>query len=166
MSVCVLGFFDGVHAAHRALLKRAVRAARARGEKSIAVTFSESPESLLAQKEPMLLCTFSEKEQRIRLCGIDELYLLDERHLRMSGEEFAAEILRGTLDAKVVFCGENYRFGRHAACTPRQLRDFGEKYGFKTVVMPLLKRDNESISSTRIRNLIANGETVKAKKLM
>ncbi len=164
-----IGTFDGVHAGHRAVMRRAMELARERGLRSAVVTFDRHPLSVIdPARVPRLLTGNREKERLIAELGPDELVLLpfDERLARMSPQAFCGELLAGTLGARVVVVGENFNFGAGGAGDAAQLAVCGEACGYETVVVPLVTEHGKTISSTRIRRLLGAGRLEEVREIL
>lgn len=160
--VVVLGVFDGVHLAHRRILKETVRVARRIKATSIAMTFWPHP-----QGEDSLYSL----EHRLRLIsqlGIDVCIVIrfNKAFSRIAPEEFIKRILVKKLRAYYIFVGRNFRFGRGARGDFRTLNRLSYLYNFKVKVFNLMKIDHRPVSSTYIRRLITKGNLNKAKKLL
>lgn len=147
-----VGFFDGVHVAHRELLSQA----------AAAFTFRNHPLTVLApDRAPPLILSAADRLARLRGCGLDEVVAVDfTRELAdIAPEEFAASLL--VLAAKFtpvgaprVLCGPNWRFGRGGVGDAALLR----RLGAEVVEVPFVEFRGEAISSTRIREAIERGE--------
>lgn len=148
-----VGFFDGVHLGHQAILKGA----------AAALTFRRHPLSVLApERAPRLLMDLDARLAAIRACGVREVVALDftPELARLSPEEFLAE-------AKIsprteIRCGSNWRFGRGGAGDAEWLRARGQPV---TVVPSVLHR-GETVSSTRIRAALERGEVADANAML
>ncbi len=147
-----VGFFDGVHVAHRELLSQA----------AAAFTFRNHPLTVLApDRAPSLILSAADRLARLRGCGLDEVVAVDfTRELAATApEEFAASLLvlaaKFTLvGAPRVLCGPNWRFGRGGVGDAALLR----RLGAEVVEVPFVEYRGEAISSTRIREAIERGE--------
>lgn len=142
-----VGFFDGVHLGHQAILRRA----------SAALTFRSHPLSVIApDKAPRLLMTFEERIAAIRSCGVENVTVLDfTRELAgMAPEDFVAVHMPAALRDGIVHCGDNWHFGKDGAGDARLL----EKCGIKVDVVPYAEHKGQRISSTRIRRALEAGE--------
>ena len=147
-----VGFFDGVHVAHRELLSQA----------AAAFTFRNHPLTVLdPDRAPSLILSAADRLVRLRGCGLDEVVAVDfTRELADTApEEFAASLL--VLAAKFtaagaprVLCGPNWRFGRGGVGDAALLR----RLGAEVVEVPFVEYRGEAISSTRIREAIERGE--------
>ncbi len=167
--VVALGFFDGVHLGHCALLQKAAEVAETLQIRAAAITFDPHPSVLLTGKAEQLLTTQDERLDLMRrLCGVNELLLLpfDEAMRTMPWERFVEDILIDRLQAVHVVCGENFRFGAHGTGTAQLLSERCTELGIGCSVIAPVEQDGEVISSTRIRTLLQSGEIQKANALL
>jgi riboflavin kinase/FMN adenylyltransferase len=143
-----IGVFDGVHKGHQAVIDEA----------DTVLTFDPHPLSVInPDAAPKLIMPFDVKRDVIDGLGVDELVVIpfDKEFMKIPAEEFISRILVEKLGAKKVSVGENFRFGAKAKGTPEMLAEHGE---FETRVVPLVEVDGETVSSSRIRALVAAGE--------
>ncbi len=164
-TVVTVGMFDGVHRGHRALLDRVAGEAAARDLPAAAVTFDRHPLAVLRPgSEPPLLTTLDRKVELLAEAGMRAVLVLEfTRELSEVGAEaFAAEVLFGSLAARAVVVGENFRFGHKAAGHVDTLVAAGATYGFQVEGLSLaglsLTGDGQPWSSTYIRGRIADGD--------
>ena len=151
-----IGTFDGVHLGHREVI---------RGSDTV-LTFEPHPVAVLhPEAMPKLLDPPPIRNDLIAELGVDELVVIpfDREFAQKSAAEFVSEVIVETLRATHVSVGENFRFGRRAGGDPDVLRSFTE---FETRVVPLVEVDGETVSSSRIRALIAAGEMTPAARLL
>lgn len=164
-----LGNFDGLHIGHMALINTLIRESRLNGLASIVYTFTKHPENILRKKliTPLLL-TEQKKIDLLREISLDYLYFNDfnEEFSRLSPEEFVKYILIDKLHIKLAVVGYDYKFGFKGQGEVPFLKELGQKYGFKVIVIPAIKCDNQIISSTKIRQCIINGDLEMAYKLL
>jgi riboflavin kinase/FMN adenylyltransferase len=168
-SVVSIGNFDGVHVAHRTLLRRVVECARARDALATAVTFEPHPIKLLApERAPKVLTPLERKAQLIEALGIDLLVVLPftKDLARLSPLEFVRDILTGRLHATAVHVGPNFRFGYRQSGDIEVLRAIARREGFHVEVMPEVDLRGERVSSTRIRELLSAGQVHVASRLL
>ena len=168
-SAVTIGNFDGVHAAHRHIIRRVVEIARLYGWNSAVLTFDPHPTRLVApDRAPKLLTT---PEQRCELMceeGIDRVLILPftPAIAQLTPEEFVRGILVEKLQARAVLVGENFRFGHRASGNIRTLRELGERYGFEVEVAGAIHLRGRLVSSSEIRNLLAAGNVALACRLL
>jgi len=168
-SVITLGNFDGLHLGHQALIRMIIARARETGAASLVVTFRPHPLKILApEKCPPLISIYEEKIRLFENLGIDVLvkipFTLD--FASMAPEDFVKDILCGLLGAKEIFVGSNYRFGKGRQGNVGTLREFGRKYGFTVNEVQQVALMGEVISSTKIRDLLKEGEVEHASRLL
>jgi riboflavin kinase / FMN adenylyltransferase len=143
-----IGTFDGVHVGHRRVIDDA----------DTVLTFDPHPLSIIhPEAAPKLIMPFDVKRDVIEGLGVSELVIIpfDEEFSKINAEDFSSEILVDRLGAEQVSVGENFRFGAKAKGDPEMLASRTE---FSTRVVPLVEVDGETVSSSRIRALIAAGE--------
>jgi riboflavin kinase/FMN adenylyltransferase len=148
-----IGTFDGVHLGHQAVIEGA----------DTVLTFEPHPlEVIHPTATPKLIFPFSIKRDVIAGLGVEELVVIpfDEDFAHHTAEEFIEEILVRRLGATQVSVGENFRFGAKAKGDAEMLKAHPE---FETRVLPLVEVDGETVSSTRIRALVAAGEMTGAR---
>jgi len=160
-TVVTVGFFDGVHLGHRAVLGRTVEVARERGLPSVAVTFDRHPREVLTPgQEPRLLTTVDRKADLIEETGIDMLLVLEftPEFSRWPAEAFIMRVLVDGLHAAHCAMGANFTFGHRAAGTVEMLIETGPEYGFTAERVDLVEIDGRRVSSSSIRDALANGD--------
>jgi riboflavin kinase / FMN adenylyltransferase len=148
-----IGTFDGVHLGHQAVIEGA----------DTVLTFDPHPlEVLHPAALPKLLMPFAVKRDVIEGLGVRELVVIhfDEDFAHRGAEDFIERVLIEKLRAERVSVGENFRFGAKAKGDPEMLAGREE---FETRVVPLVEVDGETVSSTRIRALVAAGDMVGAR---
>lgn len=168
-TVLTIGNFDGVHAGHQELIKRAVAASRERKMKSVVITFDPHPAIYFKPNlVPSPICSRKCKEKFIAALGADALLTLtfDERLAQLNPEEYVQNILLEKLNAKVVWVGYDFTFGRNRSGNVRQLIELGEQYGFQTYILEPQRIEGIVVSSTRIREFLTNGMVEDAAKLL
>ena len=143
-----IGVFDGVHKGHQAVIDDA----------DTVLTFDPHPLSVInPDAAPKLIMPFDVKRDVIEGLGVSELVVIpfDREFSKRSAKEFIERVLIEMLGAEQVSVGENFRFGAKAKGDPKMLAARSE---FETRVVPLVEMDGETISSTRIRALVAAGD--------
>jgi riboflavin kinase/FMN adenylyltransferase len=148
-----IGTFDGVHIGHREVIEGA----------DTVLTFEPHPlEVLHPAAAPKLLMPFGVKRDVLDGIGVDEMVVIgfDEEFKEITATQFIEEILIGRLGAESVAVGDNFRFGTGAEGTPEMLAARSE---FETRVVPLVEEGGETVSSSRIRALVAAGDVEEAR---
>lgn len=151
-----IGQFDGVHLGHRDVVANA----------DTVLTFDPHPMAVLRPGDaPPLLMDNQQKAKILGELGVLEMVLIpfDMTFSSMSPEAFIESVLVESLDARQIRIGENFRFGSKAAGTPELLQ---ADQRFTTTVVQLRKTGEQIVSSTLIRQLVANGEVAKANELL
>ena len=154
-SIIALGFFDGVHLGHGALLTRAAELAAENGLHSAALTFDRSP-----GKDGRLLTSVSDRTRLIRdLYGVDEVVVLPftEEFKRLDWETFLESLVRER-EAVHLICGWDYRFGHLGRGTPELLQAWCADCGLGCDVIPPRVIDGVTVSSTHLKTLIEAGD--------
>jgi riboflavin kinase/FMN adenylyltransferase len=168
-SVVTIGNFDGVHRGHQEVLAHArARAAELGGLPVVALTFDPHPMSVLRPGHaPATISAPSERAELLGAAGADAVLILpfDRDVASWSPQEFIDRVLIGTLHAKAVVVGENFRFGHKAAGHLDTLVAAGALAGFQVEGLPL-SGDRQPWSSTYIRELIAEGDVELAAKAL
>lgn len=160
-----LGIFDGVHLGHQAVLKLAAEQAK-NGLEPYAVTFSPST-VLLKKCGSRFIFGEPEKIRLMKKYGVNNIRSFEFNDIRgMDGEKFAEEILADELNSSFVCCGNDFRFGKNAACGVEELRKFGEKFGFSVCAADDVSFDGEAVSSTKIRRALLDGNVSSAGSLL
>ncbi len=164
-----IGTFDGVHAGHRAILRRVVAVGRERHWKPSALTFDPHPLRVVApDRAPRLLSSPEERARLLAAQGIEQVLILPfTRELsHLEPKEFVRTIVFGRLGARAVVVGDNFRFGHHHAGDTKRLAELGRCYGFVTEALPALRLRGRVVSSSEVRRLIQQGRVALACRLL
>ena len=164
--IFALGFFDGVHLGHQALLAECVRLARAMDVETAAITFESHPQSLFRADVPPLLSTLQDRFRLLLRYGIDHVYPLPVTEAVMGKDwrEFLLELMES--GAAGFVCGDDFRFGHRGEGTAETLKAFCEESGLPCVIVEAQTLDGVRISSTHIRTLLEAGETEEANRFL
>jgi riboflavin kinase / FMN adenylyltransferase len=160
-TVVTVGFFDGVHLGHRAVLGTTVQRARERGARSVAITFDRHPRAVLAPgQEPRLLTSVERKASLIAETGIDVLLVLefDRDFSLITAEDFVADVLVGGIGGVHAAMGANFTFGFKALGTMATLPALGEPHGLTAETVPLHQLDGTVVSSSSTREALSAGD--------
>ena len=164
-SVVTIGVFDGVHRGHRLIVARAAEIAGNLGLPLVVVTFDPHPDEVVRPgSHPPLLCTPRYRVELLGSLGADAVCVLPftQEFSQLPAEEFVRAVLVDGLHASAVVIGENFRFGHKAAGNVALLGELGEKYEFTAEGVALLTDGGGTVSSSRIRALLAAGEVAAA----
>lgn len=162
--IFALGFFDGVHLGHQALLA----ACRDLAKEAVpaAVTFDLPPGAVLQQKNAHMLCTLADRKRLLQHCGAEKILVLNANAetLNTPWEVFLEKLLA---QGGVGFvCGDDYRFGHRGEGTAEKLKAFCAARGLPCVIVPEQSIDGARISSTAIRTLLEQGKIEQANRLL
>lgn len=162
--IIALGFFDGVHLGHQALLRHCVRMAEEIGAQPAAITFDAHPQSLFSASVPGLLSTAADRERLLRGYGMEKVYIypVTEKVMSTNWRTFLEEL---TDDGAAGFvCGNDFRFGHRGQGDAAKLTAFCAERNLPCVIVSEQLLDGVRISSTHIRGLMEAGnmaETVR-----
>lgn len=168
-NACVtIGNFDGVHLGHQQLFATVVQKARAIHGTSIAITFDPHPLQVLLPGGIKLISTCEQKTELIEMAGIDVLLIVPftREFAATSADEFVSSLLVGRLGVKELVVGYDYAFGKGRSGNIDFLKRQGEIHGFPVTVVNAFYSHSQLVSSTRIRELIREGEMSAAKELL
>lgn len=164
-----IGTFDGVHAGHQQIINMAVTAAHSMQGVATVVTFEPHPGAVLRPGDPPpILTPFETKVELMESLGVGEIAAIpfDLAFAQLPPQAFARRLLSDRLGARQVSVGENFRFGRGGEGSAADLLAFGQEMGFSVSALQLLRDGGETVSSTRIRRLIAQGVVEEASRLL
>jgi len=166
---CVtIGNFDGVHLGHQQLFGEVVTRARNSGGCSVVVTFDPHPLRVLRPRGIKLISTVEQKIEWIDRAGIDYLVIIpfDRSFAATTAEEFVQHILLDTIGMNELVVGYDYAFGKGRSGDTRFLKEQGEKKGFPVTVVDAFYLSDMLVSSTQIRNLVAEGRMADSRELI
>ena len=164
-----IGSFDGVHLGHRGVIEAAICSAESQGLRSAVVTFHPHPITVLRPElAPPELATLARRIELASEIGPDEVIVVPftKELSQVDPDRFARDVLRRRLGAEAVTVGDNFRYGYRASGTTESLAASGAELGFSVTVMPLLQIDGAPVSSSRIRQLITEGDIAAAERLL
>lgn len=160
-TVVTIGTFDGVHLGHRKILERLTNNAKNTGLKSAVLTFFPHPRMVLQKDlDIKLLNTLEEKKQILETLGLDYLIIhpFTKEFSRLSAIDFVRDILVNNLKAKKIIIGYDHRFGRNRNANINDLISFGNTFDFEVEEIPAQEIDDVSVSSTKIRKALLEGD--------
>ncbi|HHW15239.1 MAG TPA: bifunctional riboflavin kinase/FAD synthetase [Firmicutes bacterium] len=167
--VLALGFFDGVHRGHQALVRRAVTDARRQGRQAGVLTFDPHPQAVLWPACRLeYLTTRAEKMELLSGLGLEVavIYPFSPALAELSPEAFVRRILVGQLGVGEVVVGYNFTFGARGAGRYGLLRELGKGNGFTAVVIPPVTVGRRVVSSTAIRERLLEGRVEEAGRML
>ena len=167
-TIYALGFFDGIHLGHAALLSACRCLAQEQGCKAGVLTFSNHPDALIRGTSPGLVCTIEERDRMLREdFGMDTVVSLpfDRKLMNCPWQDFF-RLLLDSYGAAGFVCGEDFRFGARGEGNGETLCQASREAGIPCVVVPKVKVDGVTVSSTRIRNLVEMGLMTDGVKLL
>ena len=159
-TIVTIGTFDGVHLGHKKILEKIVENAHSQNCESLVLTFFPHPRTILqADSEMKQLNTLAEKTNLLSALGIDNLVIhaFDAAFSRLTAEEFVKQVLVDTFKIKKIIIGHDHRFGRNRTANIDDLIEFGNKFGFEVEEISAKEINEVSISSTKIRNALTEG---------
>ena len=166
--VVTLGSFDGVHAGHRVIIGRLQTLAKQVAGSSVLITFHPHPRKVLYPetlgKELRLISSQAEKIRLLEECGLDHLIILEFTldFARTSSDDFVKRYLVDMLHAHTIVVGFNHYFGHHREGSFDSLYKLRENYGFEVEEIPMQEIHNETVSSTKIRKALSEGNIQRA----
>lgn len=164
-TIVTLGTFDGVHIGHKKIIERLLQNAIENDCESLILTFFPHPRMVLQEKsEIKLLNTIEEKIILLEQAGLNNLVIhpFDEAFSRLTAEAFVSQILVGQFNIKKIIIGHDHRFGRNRTANIDDLIIFGEDLGFEVEQISAQEIDEVSVSSTKIRNALLEGNVALA----
>ena len=166
-TIYALGFFDGVHMGHMALLTACRRLADEHGCKAAAVTFSSHPDTLVLGKTPELINTIEDRVQLLRQAGMDDVIVLpfDKKMMACPWENFL-QLLVESYGAAGLVCGHDFRFGNRGAGNADLLAAYCREQHMPYIIVPEQKLEGITVSSTHIRKLLEEGKLEEANRFL
>lgn len=159
-TILTLGTFDGVHLGHQKILNKLVQESLDKNWESILLTFFPHPRMVLKQDSQIqLLNTIEEKSNLIKKTGINNLIIhpFDATFSELSAEDFVKKILIDQLNLGKIIIGYDHKFGKNRSADINDLITLGKKYDFEVEQISAQEIDDISISSTKIRKALLNG---------
>ena len=167
--VIALGFFDGVHLGHGALLRRAAEEAQKRGCESAVFTFDRPPKEVITGIPCPLINSPEDRAELVkRLYGIDEMIMVpfDDEMRTTPWDRFVTDILVGRYGAVHLVAGHDHHFGHRNQGSPELLREKCTELGLGCDIIPAVTLDGVTVSSTHIRGLLEEGDVETARAFL
>ena len=165
-TIFALGFFDGVHLGHQALLKACRELAEKHSCRAGVVTFTAHPDGLVLGKAPVLITTSEDRKRLLHAWGAEKVWELpfDKEIMSTHWADFLTQLVQEGAEGFV--CGDDFRFGAGGNGTAQKLAAFCESRNMPCAIVPEQVLDGGRISSTRIRELLEAGEVAAANRLL
>ncbi len=160
-TIVTIGTFDGVHLGHKKIIKRLIEIAKNKRLKSVVLTFFPHPRMVLQKNSGLkLLNTISERESILTSLGLDQMVIktFTKEFANLSAHDFVKNILVDTLQAKYVIIGYDHQFGKNRSADFHDLKVFGKEFGFEVEEISVQDVEHVSVSSTKIRKAILEGD--------
>ncbi|PKP27051.1 MAG: riboflavin biosynthesis protein RibF [Bacteroidetes bacterium HGW-Bacteroidetes-2] len=164
-TVVTIGTFDGVHLGHKEILNKLISTAKKNNLDSVILTFFPHPRMVLQNDSTIkLINTIKEREAIFSKTPLNHLIIhpFTTQFSRLTALEFVRDILVHKLHAKKIIIGYDHRFGRNRNANIDDLRDFGKTYNFEVEEISAKEQDKVTISSTKIRKALKEGDMEKA----
>lgn len=168
-TVVTLGTFDGVHVGHAAILNQICNAAKEEDLESVILTFFPHPRLIVSTNYDIkLLNTMDEKAILLEKNGIQNFIIhpFDKAFSELSPREFVAQVLVEKLKVQKVIIGHDHKFGKNRAADFNDLIDFGKEFGFEVAEISAQQINDVSVSSTKIRNSLLEGNIALANEYL
>ncbi|MFH1003433.1 MAG: bifunctional riboflavin kinase/FAD synthetase [Chloroflexota bacterium] len=165
-TVLTIGVFDGVHLGHQQLLRQVKELARQEDLLPGAITFRQHPRDVLARTRPPCLTTLKQRVRLIKDQGIELVVLLPftPQLASLSSRQFVS-LLKEYLGMRRLVVGPDFALGRGREGNPAALQRLGEELGFGVTVVPPMVVNGEVVSSTSLRQAVADGDVLKVNRL-
>ena len=160
-TILTLGTFDGVHIGHKKILKKITQNTENQKYESLVLTFFPHPRMVLQEHSDIkLLNTIDEKIDLLEKIGIENLVIhpFDEAFSRLTAEEFVRNILVDRFHIQKIIIGHDHRFGRNRTANIDDLIAYGKEYDFEVEQISVQEINDISVSSTKIRNALLEGD--------
>jgi riboflavin kinase/FMN adenylyltransferase len=168
-TILTLGTFDGVHFGHKKILERVTQNTENGKYESLVLTFFPHPRMVLQEgSEIKLLNTLDEKIHLLEEIGIQNLVIhpFDEKFSRLTAEEFVKNVLVDQFHIQKIIIGHDHRFGRNRTANIDDLIAFGKQYDFEVEEISAQEIKEVSVSSTKIRNALTEGNVALANEYL
>jgi len=168
-AVLTIGNFDGIHIGHRAILRTVTDRARTLDGEAVVYTFDPHPRKVLqGEGAPGLLTTTEQKLELLAAAQIDLVVLepFTEEFARTSPESFVRDCVHARVAPREVYVGYDFHFGRDREGSMRTLTELAPRLGFAVTIIPEVTIGSRDVSSSRIRELLAAGDTEEAARLL
>lgn len=160
-AVVTIGTFDGVHLGHSDLLRSVMDLSKSGNHESVLITFEPHPRTVVSTDYKIkILTTLEEKAKVLEIYGIENIVVVNftEDFSQLNAKEFIENYLIQKLNPAHIVIGYDHKFGKDRKGDGEYLSNYGETHGFKVTTVPAVKINGETISSTKIRNALLEGD--------
>lgn len=168
-SVVTIGTFDGVHIGHQKIINRLIKIGKEKQLKSVVLTFFPHPRMVLQKNSDIkLLNTIDEREAILLSLGIDEMVIqtFTKEFSNLSAYDFVKTILVEKLNAKHIIIGYDHQFGKDRSANIDDLKIYGKEFGFEVEEISVQDVEDVSVSSTKIRTALNQGDITTANSFL
>jgi riboflavin kinase/FMN adenylyltransferase len=168
-TVLTLGVFDGLHLGHQRIMQTVVERAEATGTVPTAMTFDPHPRAVLhPENAPPLLQTLDQRLAAFEFLGIEQAIVIrfTKDFAKQEATEFLREIIHKRLQAKEVYLGKNFEFGKNRGGNIEFLKKMSAELGFYAAEVPEIRLRGQRISSSKIRHLLSDGKVNSARRML
>lgn len=168
-SVITLGTFDGLHLAHQKIVQEVINRSRQIDGRNFLLTFEPHPRKVIpGRNDVKLLSTLEEKTVVLEKLGLENLFVINftTEFSKQSPEDFVKKYLVDGIGLTEIIIGYDHHFGKGRDGNFKLLEDMGRKYNFSVTLIPEFSVDEDTVSSTKIRNALLEGNVVKANKML
>jgi len=168
-TVLTLGVFDGLHLGHQLIMQTVVERARSLNAAPTVITFDPHPRAVLhPESAPPLLQTFDQKIEGFGVMGIEQTIVVrfTKAFSNVSAEDFLNDVVIDRLHAREVYLGKGFAFGHNREGNIELLRRLGDELGFVAGEVPEVKLRGQRVSSSKIRQLLAQGQVNLARRML
>ena len=169
-TIVTIGTFDGVHVGHRYIINYLNKIAKREGGESVLLTFSPHPRLVINKEHShlKLIDTLDEKKEKLKNLGLQNFVVqkFTKEFSRIKYVNFVRDILVKKLNVDHLVIGYDHQFGRNREGSIKELQELSQLYNFKVEEIPPQKQEDVSISSTKIRNLVLEGDIETANKYL
>ena len=167
--VTTIGTFDGIHIGHQKILKKVVKLAKKQGYEPAVLTLFPHPRMVLQKDDSIkLLNTIDERVELLKSFGIKDVIVktFTKEFANLSAKDYVKQILVDELNTKQIVIGYDHHFGKNRSANIKDLKEFAKLYDFKVKKISAQDIEDVTVSSTKIRNALDNGEVALANSFL